>query len=374
MKNFLLIFIVVMGLLPACNTQNKTTSQTARKDTLPVKFYKRFEGTIAGKPVVMHLHKTNNKYEGVYYYRNIGRWLYLNADSISGNTILFIEIADAYNEYSDQDTLHAQLDCKFIGDSLSGTWQSADRKTSYPINLKEVYPTGTYRFSIEEFSDSLKAFPAKEGTPMAELNFSFVRADDNNWINNEIKRMIGFDSPLNFNEGFTKKRNEYFADYKKELPPALDSNDVQRYNYSETQNIYVRYNENDLVILESADYIYSGGVHGNYGSTFYCYDIAAKKQLHLPDVLSADSVTMQQIMEKYFRIQYNVKEDSLNQVLFENHLAANQNFYFTEKGIGFLYNPYEVASYAQGEISVFIPFTELQKYLQLSFKKRLKIN
>ena len=220
--------------------------------------------------------------------------------------------------------------------------------------------------------DSAKAFPAKKESPAADISFSFVKSG-NDWLNNNIKAILEFDTALSFTGGYNKYRDTYFSDYKKDITGDIDSSMMQTLNFSRSGNIYVRYNEHDLVILESATYEYAGGAHGNYGSIFYCFDVSARKQLQLSDIISADSITLQHLAEKYFRIQYHVKSDSLNEVLFENHLAANDNFYFNEKGISFLYNPYEVASYAQGEIVVFIPFSALKKYIQPAFMKRMNI-
>jgi len=52
-------------------------------------------------------------------------------------------------------------------------------------------------------------------------------------------------------------------------------------------------------------------------------------------------------------------------------LKPNKNFYFNDKGLAFMYNPYEVASYAQGQIVVFIPFNELKSYLVPAFAERI---
>ncbi|MDQ6723347.1 MAG: DUF3298 and DUF4163 domain-containing protein [Thermoproteota archaeon] len=346
-----------------------------RKDSsIAQNFYKRFEGTIAGQPVILHLHKTENKFSGIYYYRKTGGWLTIIADTIFSDSILLSEYAPVYNTNNDTDaeTLRPQLKCKLQNDMLTGTWVSSDKKTSYPINLKENYPSGSYKFSLEDYADSIKAFPQKN-EPMAEMNNSFVVCINNSWLNGEIKKLLSFDSSLDFKAGFNRAKTDYFNDYKKDVADQTDTLYYQTLNYSLSQNLYVRYNENDIVILESEYYMFSGGAHGNYGNTFFCFDVAAKKQLKLSDIIAVDSATLQPIVEKYFRTEYNVKSN-LNEILFNNHLPANDNFYFNEKKIGYLYNPYEVAYYAQGQIDVFIPLSALQKFINPDFKKRMGIN
>ena len=77
------------------------------------------------------------------------------------------------------------------------------------------------------------------------------------------------------------------------------------------------------------------------------------------------------LLEKYFRSQYGLKPtDSLAEGgLFENHIEPNDNFYLTGKGIGFTYMPYEIGPYAMGEINIFIPFREVEKYLKPGIKE-----
>ncbi|MEO5783497.1 MAG: DUF3298 domain-containing protein [Ginsengibacter sp.] len=378
MKRITLAIIAGFILLASCQQKknNQVSDPEIKKDSIvPTSFYKRFEGTIAGQPVIMHLHKNENKLEAGYYYKSTGGWLTLSADSFFGDSIVFREYAAVYNFNNDidDDTLRPQLRCRLQNDTLAGIWISKDKKNSYPIVLKESYPEGSYKFSFESYADSVKAYPTKAGSPMAEMDNSFVVCENNEWLNDELKKILNYDSSLSFKNGFTKAVNVFFADYKKELPAKMDSTDLQMLNYSNSNNLYVRYNEKDFVIIESEVYSYSGGVHGNYGSNFYCFDLNGKKRMELYDIVSADSITMQHVAEKYFRMQYNVKT-ALNEVLFENNLAANDNFYFNEKGIGFLYNPYEVASYAQGEINVFIPFTALEKFILPGFKSRMHLH
>jgi hypothetical protein len=91
-------------------------------------------------------------------------------------------------------------------------------------------------------------------------------------------------------------------------------------------------------------------------------------------VITADSARLQPIVEAAFRKQQGLKpSDSLNTILFENHLATTDNYYFTNKGLGFYYFPYEVAAYAVGPIQVFVTFAELKPYLRPDFASRLKL-
>ncbi len=120
---------------------------------------------------------------------------------------------------------------------------------------------------------------------------------------------------------------------------------------------------------------YTGGAHGNYGAGYTSFNLVEKKKLKLDDVLiKTGKAHLPSLLKKYFRKNYNFRANaSLKEAeLFEEKIEPNNNFYFTGKGTGFYYSPYEIGPYSMGEINIFIPFTELNNFLQPEFKKLIK--
>ncbi len=366
-KSTLLIFSVFLCSCHESHTGANTASQNTQTDTANSYFYKRMEGTVAGKPVMMHLHKTNKYYEGIYYYQTSGQWLQLNTDSSTADSIFFSE----YSPGDNASTGNAQLRLAWQEDQLAGMWISPDKQQTYPVLLKESYPDGSYRFRLLSFEDSLVAFPGKEDAPVARLDVSLVTAPANPWLNTAIKELVGQDTLQEFETGFRKLAKSYFDEYKINVSEADTSLPLHLFNYARSGNVFVRYNDNGLVVLEHAYYEYSGGAHGNYGSSFYCFDVLQNRRLALSNLIQSDSAALQRIVEQHFRTQYHLKNKPLKTILFDDRLSLSPNFYVTNKGIGFLYNPYEVAPYAQGQINVFVPFKSLDQYLTTFTKERL---
>lgn len=54
----------------------------------------------------------------------------------------------------------------------------------------------------------------------------------------------------------------------------------------------------------------------------------------------------------------------LDETPFVEHMPVTHNFYLTRGGAVFIYPPYAVASFAQGEIQVFVPLSEMQPLLK----------
>lgn len=385
MKQLFLILGFICILFSACgndaNNNAPTTAPTATvadsTATTTDNFYKRLEGTIAGKAIVMHLHKTGNSYDGQYSYDATGMPINLMLDSMNKDSLYFSEYVQANNWDESNEALYPKIHLAKTTNALNGVWISGDGKKSFPITLTENYPDGSYPFDMLLITDSIKAFMDKPKSPMAHCSYNFVVPKNNEWIATEVRKELGFSNDMlsmDYKTGVANLNKAYFKQYQTEVAE-LGTNfqdDSPSMSYEQMVNIAVRYNQDYFVVLESSEYAFTGGAHGNYYSTLNCLDVKTQKKLSLKDVITADSATLQPIVERFFRKQYHVTADSLNTVLFENYLAANDNFYFTNKGIGFLYNPYEIASYAQGQINVFIPFTAIDKYLVPSFRARLQ--
>lgn len=385
-----LIFLSLFGLLiiSACNnsetkTSNNQSSDNTSKATtaLPENFYKRLEGTIAGEPVVMHLQHSANNYAGVYYYK--GSWMYLTVEKFDGKDGFTLYESGAYDYSNGQNDKPSTLSLKWTGDGFNGTWKDGKSTTNYPIVLKEKYPSGSNKFSYALFTDSSAAFPKKANSPAALITINYLTAKGTdytaNWLNKQIKKMLQLnESEPDWGKNLKNSANKYFSDYKKSIKESISDNLrdtlAESLNYTSDDILSILYNDNNFVVIEENNGSYSGGAHGNYASSMFCLDTKMQKRLKLDDAIKIDSNTLQRLVEQNFRKQYHIKpSEKISTVLFDDYLKPNDNFYFNSNGIAFMYNPYEVASYAQGQIVVFIPFTELKPNLVSDFASRIGI-
>lgn len=372
------VFFAACGSGKKEPVQNNTaTAPTETYDTvLSTNFYKRMEGTIAGQQVVVQLQSYNGAIQGMYYYLNHGAWIMLggNIDPVHPNNVTLTE-----SNFSDGEKT-ATLDCRYENGTLKGSWRSADGKKDYLIDLKESYPEGSYTFTTQSLKDSLAAF-ATDSSPVAQVSKAFVIPllddDAGQWLSLEIKKALSVDSalyPLDIATAAQKMNGKFLKSYREEVKGMGHDDMVSFLNYEDQATMTLCYNENGYVILATDNYSYTGGAHGNGGTSFSCLDVKNRKKLKLRDVMTADSVQLQPVVEAAFRRQQGLTPtDSLTGILFENHLATTENFYFTNTGIGFYYFPYEVAAYAVGPIQVFVPFTALKKYLKPDFAQRMKL-
>ncbi len=357
--------------------QNKDTVSTVTSQ-LPESFYKRLEGSIANQPIVMHLYRTNDRCEGLYYYTSQGKWLGLNyvQDSSTANRIYMTE-KDATAIYTGlEDVKDAILILQYQDGIFKGTWHNGTQ--AYTFELKENYPPGSHRFNMQASIDSAQAFPGKANTPIARISefFPVSTSKDLQWFNKGIKKILDFDtSQTDFAVAAKKRNTQYLEAYRNDVKEMSLGEEMPAFlNYEQLDEASIQYNDKGFVIVKLLSFSYEGGAHGNYGAAMHCFDIASKKPLFLNDILNIDSVRLIPILERNFRKQARLTaSEPLNKILFEKHLSLTNNFYFTDKGIGFVYNPYEIAAYAQGIINIFVPYTDLQPYLDPGFAKRMQL-
>ncbi|HTN39016.1 MAG TPA: DUF3298 domain-containing protein [Arachidicoccus sp.] len=376
--------------------QSRASSSIVKALQPQIGFYKRLEGSIGGKKVVMHLQAVpGNKqvYAGLYYYSASGQWLHLVLDQSTfkglhsksegktADTLKFTEIN--YSQHASAKDESPVLILVQMKGGYNGSWKQGEK--AYKVTLQENYEEGALKLSGVAFSDSIRAYENNIRSPKAIMELIFPVASTNSndtksiYLSQVIKQMLTSnkaDTTVELKTLVEQEISQYLQSYKTSMSEELgQTENPATFNYFSTINIQVVYNHHDYVILYGSNYEYSGGAHGNFGANLTCLDLANKVRMRLQDIVSIDSLKLQSIIEKYFRQEYGLAPGApLTDILFENVLPANNNFYFTPKGIGFVYDPYEVASYAEGQINVFIPFEALSAYLNPGFIQRMGID
>lgn len=124
-----------------------------------------------------------------------------------------------------------------------------------------------------------------------------------------------------------------------------------------------------LLTIQMDSYIFTGGAHGHQAKRFLNFDKKRGSELENWQLFQNRS-DFQEFAEQQFRKQEAIPaEASINDtgLMFErDHFYLPENIGFTNKGIKLLYNPYEVASYAEGPIELTLPYKEVKPFLAIS--------
>ncbi len=140
----------------------------------------------------------------------------------------------------------------------------------------------------------------------------------------------------------------------------------------ETQEqINVMYENNKSITLALFNYAFTGGAHGNYATSLINISKTTGKPIKLTDVISSDGVKKLPILlDQVARLQFNAGKGTLkDNGFFVDQIPVSKEYYITSTGIGFLYSPYELKSFAEGEINLFVPFKNLERFLNPSYRQ-----
>ena len=364
-----------MKLLSAIATLLLTYSSYCQPNTISSSWYKCMKGMIGKYPVTMHLHKSGNDYSGFYYYERSQEPIsFFGKDS--SDTFLHLE---AYLPGpSDEAEIFSG---SWNGDICAGTWLIPGKTSVLDFSLKVVRDSLVPNFTVVYTSGEAVLRKTLKNSPKATFSASSVWPTNNLPSTNFIKQQLneisgGGHSEAEIGKTLLKQKNIYLKGYiddiketDKEIMEMGES-----LNYEESSKVMVAYCSSRLLTIASNYYGYTGGAHGNYGSYFYVLDLQHQKRLKLSDVINKnDSAKLSKLLEKKIRTIYKLKPtEKLTELLFEETIWPNDDFYVTSKGIGFNYSPYEIAAYAFGEIRLFIPFSELTGIVRNEFLQFLQ--
>ena len=226
---------------------------------------------------------------------------------------------------------------------------SAEDSSKLPSRLKNestsdfimgtIWPTGNTPLeeSIQSQVRRIMHVPAAAVTPLAAMRQQ-VRRSATAWrnVNSKISLKESADMGLSLSE-------------------------------QEETRIMVMYENARYIILANYNYSYTGGAHGNYGTSLLTLDKRNGKRLSLSNILTPQGIkALPQLLDQAARIQFSV---GTNAPLDQNYflvkaITVSKNWYISSAGLGFLYAPYEIRSFADGEINLLIPAAALKQYLR----------
>lgn len=346
--------------------------------------YYHLRGSLGDLAISMELQEESNSqgregrfFRGFYRYDDYGGPIGIYGNLENGNRLILSEQGSW-----DSEPHLFQGRWEENGD-FSGLWQHSNGKEVYDFRLQKsqnAVPLKGYWIQ-----DSLVAYPKWAASPVLSYALEWLDvADDKmpkeqgDFLREQIARgMLEGKAPGNSNDllaKLTEERNTLYEDFRQEMASMVEAGIIDSlaeadaflsFNYSYITSVQVYYNAPDLLTLGFTDYSYTGGAHGMYATIVGSYDLMQKKVLKLSDVLLPGYVeVMSKALANAVRRKYNLGDGApLNTFLFEEEIAPNENYGFTDKGVFFVYAPYEIAPYAAGEIELFVSFERIKEYV-----------
>lgn len=346
-----------------------TVCLKAQSNSPSTTFYKHYIGSINQSiSIVFNLYRTGDELEGSYYYPSEGKTLNLYGRMVNDSSFAIDEIAR-----------NGQEMCSFLGNFeknntlIEGFWKDTTGILKRDFFAKESYDSGTVHFDIRQIkmaegADSQVAAyeviqPIAKDMKNAKAENAINLAIENILVNLESDILIqkpGFNGELHTDRDLEKYGKDFIAFELKDMKASAKPKGPRLLD-----NIgYIDYNANNIIGLQFASVLSSGGDSPSVGYNFHNFDSRSGKELKLSDILKkgyqpALQAELIEVLEHIYYPKGKAKQD-IQQAA--SIMLNESNFYLTEKGIGFFRNAIPLIS--EGIIDVFIPYSHLSKWIK----------
>jgi len=167
--------------------------------------------------------------------------------------------------------------------------------------------------------------------------------------------------------------DELYTDYKQNnlsLINVLDTSNNYSFNNEHTLSGFSLLSDKKIYVYGIERYVDMGGAHGLETRNYYNFDLKtgnliSENDLFVPDYKSKLSELLKiRIVEESKEVkELKDTEPILNLEdtdYWTDSIKPNGNFYITDEGINYVFNPYEIAPYYMGQTEVTLPYNRLK--------------
>lgn len=217
---------------------------------------------------------------------------------------------------------------------------------------------------------SNKVYSAGNCTDCPTISIEIPEAMGTDSISRNINEsIISYVSSVFNNDGFLNEsiRQEIetfkadYADLRKRFPEEIIP-------WEATIKGYVSYQSPEVISLKFDSYMFTGGAHG-YGASYYLnFNPSNGKNLKNEELFKDANVFMK-LAETEFRDHKKINQGTpINSTgfMFDNDtFSLPKAIGFTPQGLELIYNPYEIAAYAEGSITLNFPYNKIEGHLKV---------
>jgi hypothetical protein len=400
MNRSLCILAGLVGLA-ACHSQTSQTTSTtpdtpgqaltpqATLTSSPGTSYRVFRGLLPGQAdsITLHLvmapHRASDaEIIGSYgsYYGGDGHPYELQGQpSAAADSVVLFDISPERAIGTTTSNLYWRLRKQAGRGDLAGTVDGQ------PMRLRLVTPNpGALTFVPRYFADSAAAFPQEPKSPVGHISLQALvpvggaervrNALDINMLRDLRGDTISDLPTVSLSALYKLQRQQFLKTYREDAadmrPAPADTAGVGTYgiglSYADQTATYVLCRQANLLSIGFFRYNYSGGAHGNYFTTAVSYDLRTGQRLPYDAIFQPTAAAqLPALLDRAVRPLVGLQaNEPLSKQLFVRKMPVTHNVFLAPGGVVFIYQPYEIASFAQGEIRVFLPFSELRPLLR----------
>lgn len=335
---------------------NKSQDSILRKPVeLPKEFYKHFFGkNDAGNIIIIDLSKINRTLFGSIYTQkkdmpapvsgriNTDGSFILKGVQVQGETRLVIT---------------GYFDTK---KSITGNISIIENKKNSKFFLIEDY-SHSLQFDLRNVNDS--AVFGKYNVS-DKITYHFLR-DSVSKNQNKIQEIIKDFFFTDVQKVDVKKT------FKSEFILKNSTRDISTlvgYNLEKNVSSDILYNDNMILSYAKYYFVYDGEVQASYGTDFLVIDMLNKKQLTLNDIFIKEYTKgVSAIIYNKIKHLGDFSDKEMSNKFDDRNFYVTENFYLTNKGICFYYNPDKKNNYTIVTEEIYLSYEEIRDFLAPDF-------
>lgn len=238
------------------------------------------------------------------------------------------------------------------------TNENKDKKVAHVITAQN--DTLTYRYdSVKVSSNNVpKSTGSQLDTTNAVVKYPIFENDSlNNYIKRQVFNFFAEEEHPTAYEDIASSFIRGYNDFYKENPGTAQS-------WYLLIDIKVLRQLHNYIAIQYMHADYAGGAHGNSTISYINFNPKNNSPITLESlILPQKRTALNQLGESIFRKNEKISAtESLSKRYFFNDgkFYLPETFYVSDKGLTFLYNSYEIKSYAEGTTTLVIPFDLLK--------------
>lgn len=189
-----------------------------------------------------------------------------------------------------------------------------------------------------------------------------------------IKNIFDMDNDsLMLPEAIKKYTSGILDIYRNDIAAPSSSN--QKTKYRITNIIAPTYRSDRIWCFLKTSEMEKNGKQSILTNRYYSFEAQTMERINLTDIFNDKDISIvSDLLKKRLIQQEKVSDQSqLIELGYFNidNLSASNNFYFTDKGIVFCYEPFEIACYAIGEVEIELDYNVLKPYIRQDFHSNI---
>lgn len=182
-----------------------------------------------------------------------------------------------------------------------------------------------------------------------------------NAVNKKVLELLELSSLTNSAfEASAKVIIDSYNDFKADADPEF----LENTTFEDILTISITYYNNYILSLSEFTSYATGGAHPNYGENHIILNMADGSLIKLNDIFdSAQLPKIRELLLKELK-KREITEESIKDFTDGKDLEISENISITNDSIFFTYNPYEIASFADGIITIPIPLNNISRMMK----------